>query len=59
MKKRIYLSGALGCFDKDDLTPLAELENPDIHPWKIEQIDRIETGKNALAKAMTYIVSYY
>lgn len=143
MKKRIYLSGAMGCFEKDDLAPLtwrktvkewfklyhddkfkvfdpaefynyqnenhytekeimnyelravkmadvvlvnldrldkfigtcdeilyaymsdvpviafSEEENPNIHPWKVEQIDRIETGKNALTKAMTYIASYY
>ena len=37
----------------------SEQENPDIHPWKVEQIDRIETGKNALTKAMMYIASYY
>ena len=37
----------------------SEQENLDIHPWKIEQIDRVETGKNALTKAMMYIASYY
>ena len=31
----------------------------DIHPWKMEQINRIETGKDALLNAMNYIVNYY
>lgn len=31
----------------------------EIHPWKIEQINRIETGKDALLNAMDYIVNYY
>lgn len=30
-----------------------------VHPWKYEQIDRIETGKEAMEKAITYIVGYY
>lgn len=30
-----------------------------IHPWKYEQIDRIETGKDAMKKAMDYIKYYY
>lgn len=33
--------------------------NSNIDDQKIEQIDRIETGKNALTKAMMYIASYY
>ena len=37
----------------------SKLIDPDIHPQKREQIDRIETGKDALTKAMTYIASYY
>ena len=31
----------------------------DVHPWKIEQIDRIETGKNAMRRAIDYIYRYY
>lgn len=31
----------------------------DIHPWKIEQIDRIETGDDAMKHAINYIASYY
>jgi len=30
-----------------------------IHPWKIEQIDRIETGKDAMKNALKYIYRYY
>ena len=30
-----------------------------VHEWKYEQIDRIETGKNALEKACEYIKDYY
>lgn len=30
-----------------------------VHPWKIEQIDRIETGKDALQNAIEYILEYY
>ena len=30
-----------------------------VHPWKIEQIDRIETGKNAMQNALEYIYRYY
>lgn len=30
-----------------------------IHPWKIEQLDRIETGTNAMQKVMEYIKNYY
>lgn len=29
------------------------------HPWKIEQMDRIETGKNAMHNALLYIAEYY
>lgn len=39
------------------------LENADdickVHPWKLEQIDRIETGQNAIGKALSYIYRYY
>lgn len=31
----------------------------DIHPWKKEQINRIETGEDAMDNAMDYIVNYY
>mgnify|MGYP004510823921 CR=1 FL=1 len=34
-------------------------ENTVIHPWKIEQIDRIEIGKTALFQACDYIINYY
>lgn len=34
-------------------------ENTVIHPWKIEQIDRIEIGKTALLQACDYIINYY
>ena len=30
-----------------------------IHPWKYIQIDRIETGYNALTNACDYIKNYY
>lgn len=30
-----------------------------IHPWKYIQIDRIETGRDAMLKAMEYIKDYY
>lgn len=30
-----------------------------IHPWKLEQLDRIETGKDAIKNALEYIYSYY
>lgn len=30
-----------------------------IHPWKMEQIDRIETGEDAMEKAIDYIYRYY
>lgn len=30
-----------------------------VHEWKYEQIDRIETGKDALRKACVYIGYYY
>lgn len=35
----------------------SELKN--IHPWKIEQIDRIETGKDSMKRAIDYIYRYY
>lgn len=35
----------------------SEIKN--IHPWKIEQIDRIETGGNAMENALSYIYSHY
>lgn len=36
-----------------------ESEYKNIHPWKIEQIDRIETGKDAMKNALEYINGYY
>lgn len=37
-----------------------EKENIDeIHPWKIEQIDRIEFGEDAMMNALYYINEYY
>ena len=30
-----------------------------VHEWKYEQIDRIETGKDAMEKACEYIKNYY
>ena len=30
-----------------------------IHPWKIEQLDRIETGKDSMERAIDYIYRYY
>lgn len=36
-----------------------ESEVKNIHPWKVEQIDRIETGENAMEKALNYIYSHY
>ena len=34
-------------------------EGIELHPWIKEQIDRIETGENAMKKAMEYIKDYY
>lgn len=36
-----------------------ESEIKNIHPWKIEQIDRIESGKSAMERAIDYIYRYY
>lgn len=36
-----------------------EKEIKNIHPWKIEQIDRIETGEDAMEHAIDYIYRYY
>lgn len=36
-----------------------ESEMKNIHPWKMEQIDRIETGENAMENALNYIYRYY
>lgn len=36
-----------------------EAQVKNIHPWKIEQIDRIETGKNAMKRSIDYIYRYY
>jgi len=30
-----------------------------IHPWKLEQIDRIEIGQESMKKAIDYIYKYY
>ncbi len=30
-----------------------------LHPWKMEQIDRIETGKDSMKNALDYIYRYY
>lgn len=49
-----YISGKpiIGFLEKEK-----ELKN--LHPWKLEQIDRIETGENAMYKAIDYIYKYY
>ena len=31
----------------------------ELHPWIIEQVDRIESGKGAMERAMQYIKDYY
>lgn len=36
-----------------------ETDIKNVHPWKIEQIDRIETGKDAMKNALDYIYKYY
>lgn len=36
-----------------------ESEIKNIHPWKVEQIDRIETGKDSMKRAIDYIYRYY
>lgn len=36
-----------------------ESEYKNIHPWKMEQIDRIETGGDSMKKALDYIYGYY
>lgn len=49
-----FISGkpVIGFIDDD-----TEVKN--IHPWKIEQIDRIEFGKSAMERAIDYIYRYY
>lgn len=42
---------------KDELSETEVQET--VHPWKYEQIDRIETGEDAMDKAITYIIGYY
>ena len=37
----------------------SETEEIYVHPWKNEQIDRIEIGETALDDAVKYIVGYY
>lgn len=51
-----YLHGipVIGFYESD-----SEEEIENLHPWKIEQIDRIEIGKNAMSEAMDYIADYY
>lgn len=44
----------IGFFDSENGT-----EDIGLHPWIKEQIDRIETGENAMKKAMEYIKDYY
>ena len=47
-------------FMKTDGSKLDEYESKKLlHPWKYEQIDRIETGYYALENAVNYIVDYY
>lgn len=36
-----------------------EVDYENVHPWKTEQIDRIETGKDAMKNAIDYIYRYY
>ena len=31
----------------------------DIHPWKLEQLDRVFVGKNAMTNAISYISIHY
>ena len=49
-----YLHGipVIGFVDNDE-------EYRKIHPWKIEQIDRIEVGEYALKRALEYIYLFY
>ena len=49
-----FISGkpVIGFIDDD-----SEVKN--IHPWKIEQIDRIESGEDAMKHAIDYIYRYY
>lgn len=49
-----FISGKpiIGFFENE-----SEIKN--IHPWKIEQIDRIETGEGAMENALSYIYSHY
>ena len=47
-------------FLKTDGGELDELDvKARMHPWKYEQIDRIETGYYALENAIKYIIEYY
>ena len=55
-----YMRGipVIGFLETEDELSETEVQET-VHPWKYEQIDRIETGEDAMAKAITYIIGYY
>lgn len=55
-----YMRGipVIGFLETEDDLSETEVQEM-VHPWKYEQIDRIETGKDAMTKAITYIIGYY
>lgn len=46
-------------FLENESQVLSEDEYKNIHPWKREQIDRFEIGKDAMKRAIDYIYRYY
>lgn len=55
-----YMRGipVIGFLETEDELSEKEVQEM-IHPWKYEQIDRIETGEDAMEKAIVYIIEYY
>ena len=48
----------IGFLETDDVLTEKEVESL-LHPWKYEQISRIDTGKFAMDDALRYILDYY
>lgn len=55
-----YMRGipVIGFLETEDVLSEEKVQEI-VHPWKYEQIDRIETGEDAMGKAITYIIGYY
>lgn len=45
----------IGFYEVDENVDVKTL----IHPWKVEEIDRIEYGKDAMQKAIRYVRDFY